>query len=323
MRTQLVIIMPTYNGGNFLAEQIESIRKQTVDSWTLLVRDDGSTDGTVDRLKQYANEDKRIVLVEDNSGNLGASQSFSLLIDLALTQGADYIAFSDQDDVWKPEKLEKSLARMYELEKQYGKEKPLLVHTDLEVVTETLQTISSSFMRYENIKQPSLPSINRLLIQNYVVGCTMVANRSLAEKASPVPVEIRMHDWWLASYAVVTGILSYLPNATIQYRQHSTNTLGVAGFNQIYNPFSQAWRKRLMKRPMLQRASVRLAMALKSRCADNEKSKQLYLLAQCTNCFTLKWGWTRVICAKQAGMSGQNWVASLIFYILLLFSRFR
>lgn len=323
MNNRLIIVLPTYNGGRYLAEQIESIRSQTIDTWELLVRDDGSTDTTFELIKKYAEEDERVVLIEDQHGNLGAAGNFSLLVELALKRGADYIAFSDQDDIWLPYKLEMAMSRMHSLEQQYGMNIPVMVHSDLEIVSESLETISPSFMQYENINNPGNPSINKLLIQNYVVGCTMLGNRSLLEAATPVPSSVRMHDWWFASYSVVAGELSYLPAATIRYRQHSSNTLGVGGFAQIYNPFSRAWRKRLLKRPMLQRASTRLAEALTNRLVDKKNNSQLHLLNKCKTCFYLYWGVSRVLCAKKARMGGQNKVASFIFYSLLLFARFR
>jgi glycosyltransferase involved in cell wall biosynthesis len=322
MENRLFIILPTYNGEKYLAQQLDSLQRQTFNNWQLLIRDDGSTDQTLAIVKKYLCNDSRITLIEDIHNNLGACAGFSLLMTTALELGAGYVAFCDQDDIWLPEKLEITLNRIQMLESNNGVETPLLVHTDLEIVNENLDTISHSFIEFENIKDPSAPKLNRLLVQNYVVGCTMLCNRALLQVASPVPTPVRMHDWWLAAFAVAVGQLSFIAQPTIRYRQHSNNTLGVGGFSQIYNPFSKAWRKRLLKRPILQKATTTIANTLYKRLQDKLNASDIKELRECQACLNDSFGLRRVYKAVRIGLGGQNWASTLIFYALLLFRKF-
>ena len=115
------ILMSTYNGEQFFAEQIESIQKQTVKDWTLYIRDDGSSDTTPEIIKHYAQLDSRIVFINaDNRENFGVIKNFYTLLKHSK---ADYYFFSDQDDIWLEDKLAVTLA---EAEK-YDSQKPLLV----------------------------------------------------------------------------------------------------------------------------------------------------------------------------------------------------
>src|SRR5919205_1163827 len=105
----LTIVLSTYNGARFLAEQIESIRQQTFTGWILLLRDDGSLDDTrviVDSLEAL---DSRLVVVRDERGNLGPVGSYGLLLQHAADRGARYVALADQDDVWEADKLAQEL----------------------------------------------------------------------------------------------------------------------------------------------------------------------------------------------------------------------
>ena len=127
---KVTILMSTYNGENFLAEQIESIQQQTYTDWTLLIRDDGSKDKTRDIINRFSLEDDRIVFINpDQTENLGVIKSFFTLLKY---QESDYYLFSDQDDTWLPEKLSLQLEKA----SQYPSNKPLLVYTDLKVVNQ-------------------------------------------------------------------------------------------------------------------------------------------------------------------------------------------
>src|SRR5689334_15779080 len=104
------ILLATCNGASFVREQIESIRSQSVKDWTLLIRDDGSTDGTQDMLRDLAASDARIEIVSDSHGQLGAAGNFSMLATRALGFPPGPVMFADQDDVWFPAKIERTLA---------------------------------------------------------------------------------------------------------------------------------------------------------------------------------------------------------------------
>lgn len=223
------ILMSTYNGERYLAEQLDSIIAQTYTDWRLYVRDDGSTDGTLSVLTGYAAKDKRIAIVRDEE-NLGACRSFERL--LTLYGDADYFAFADQDDVWRPEKLALCMSAMQKAE-QASPGKPIVVHTDLQVVDEQLQEIAPSFWQYSNIQPDLLNSrIHYLAICNSVTGCAMLFNRPARECALPMSKEAYMHDAWVALMSLYHGgKVIPLPQTPIAYRQHRGNVLGAVQYS--------------------------------------------------------------------------------------------
>lgn len=138
------ILLSTYNGEQFLAEQIQSIQEQSFQDWKLLIRDDGSTDKTREIIAAFVAQDSRIHWVNENESiNLGVIKSFHRLVQ---EEQADVYFFSDQDDVWLPNKLERSLAEAH----KYPFELPLMVYMDLTVVNQDLQVLSDSMIRSQS-----------------------------------------------------------------------------------------------------------------------------------------------------------------------------
>jgi rhamnosyltransferase len=225
---ELVILLSSFNGRKFIIDQINSIRRQTYSAWTLLVRDDGSSDDTVDLVESLARQDERISLLRDTKGNLGPAASFGVLLSHALDSPARYVALADQDDVWLPTKLARELDLLRQREAAAGMATPLLVHSDLAVVREDLSLLHRSFLEFQGIRHQSEAALPRLLVQNFVTGATVVLNRALLEVAVPVP-QVIMHDWWLALCAAALGRLLYLPESTVLYRQHGSNAQGSQG----------------------------------------------------------------------------------------------
>lgn len=227
---RVLIILAAYNGGKYIAEQIKSIQGQTFADWELLVRDDNSGDDTVRIVQRMAEKDRRIDLLHDESGKLGAIRNFGALMEEALERGADYLFFADQDDVWDPDKLSILLGAMCELEgRASGGHLPLLVHSDLTIVDESLKIVSDSFVKYSGLA-PENAGLGLLLCQNQVTGCASAINRRLLELACPLPPQILMHDWWVALLASSVGRVVYVPLQLVSYRQHGKNVLGAATF---------------------------------------------------------------------------------------------
>lgn len=212
------ILLATYNGGPYLSELLQSLKAQTCGNWTLLVRDDGSDDNTLDVLNVFA--DKRVRLIKDEKRRLGACQSFSELLKYS---AADYIMFCDQDDVWLPEKIELTMKKMLEAESMHEGE-PIMVHTDMVVADRNLNVLSRSFWDYQRLN-PELVSLNHLLTLNIATGCTMMINRKLKELAA-IPKAALIHDWWIALVASAFGRIERVDAATILYRQHGGNAAG-------------------------------------------------------------------------------------------------
>ncbi len=230
------ILMATYNGENYIKEQIDSIIAQTYNNWRLIIHDDQSVDRTVSIAKAAALDlsqetgtgyvGKQQILVTVNTQPCkGAAANFLGLLKAA---SSDYAMFCDQDDVWNPDKIEKTLRYMKKMEKKYGKDIPMLVYTDLSVVDAHLQVLAPSFLAYMNL--PPKLELPRLLFQNSVTGCTVLMNRALCrllQKAGDTKY-IVMHDHFAALTAVALGKAFLLPEATIQYRQHGDNSVGAS-----------------------------------------------------------------------------------------------
>ena len=220
----IVILLSTYNGALFLEQQLDSLFAQTHASFKVFVRDDGSQDNTLEILKKYD------VKLLPTSKNLGSKNSFATLLNHAIVDSdADYFMFSDQDDVWYEDKVEKTLTKMKRMEGKHGSTLPLLVHTDLEVVDAEMNTIADSMWQFEHTL-PAKNKFNQLLIQNTVTGCTTMINRPLAIKCLKIPSGAIMHDWWIALVASQFGKIGFVHEPMIKYRQHGQNTIGAKEF---------------------------------------------------------------------------------------------
>jgi len=242
------ILLATYNGEAYLAEQVASIMTQSYPYFRLIVRDDGSKDRTPRILKGLAAKyPERMEVIADGDGNLGVQKNFNRLL---AASHAPYVMFSDQDDVWLPTKIEATFRRLLALERDHGVETPLLVHSDLEVVDRELMRMDASFWHYQHLCPRRGLTLNRLLVQNVVTGCTMMVNRALLVRGMPIPAEAAMHDWWLALVAAAFGRIGYLRETTIRYRQHSHNSLGAKRWS-AGQFIRQGWareRQRLIER---------------------------------------------------------------------------
>jgi glycosyltransferase involved in cell wall biosynthesis len=242
---EIFILLGTYNGEKFIQEQLKSIQLQTHKNWRLLIRDDGSRDSTLKIVQRLAERDERIIIIKSGCENLGASANFGLIAQNACCMGARYFCFSDQDDVWQPRKLETQLRMMLKLEYSRNIIIPTLLHSDLTIVNEKLGVIHPSYMRFQKVSHESQNPILVLLVQNFVTGCTVMANRPLIDLALPIPKDAIMHDWWLALCASVWGQINFLPESTVHYRQHSKNEIGAKGFWNALNPINSNLRERL------------------------------------------------------------------------------
>ncbi|MBK9164566.1 MAG: glycosyltransferase family 2 protein [Acidobacteria bacterium] len=223
--------MSTFNGERYLGEQVRSILDQSFAEFRLIVRDDGSTDRSVSITEEFCREDGRVTLLRDDDGNLGLRRSFMRL--LAASDG-QYFMFSDQDDVWLPDKIERSLEAIKKLEGSSDPNTPLLVFTDLKVVNEPLEAIDDSLWHYQRLRPEISQDWKRLLAQNVVTGCTILANRAAARAALPFALPEMMHDHWVAVNAAKHGKIGYISEPTVLYRQHSSNAEGGRDFGLKY-----------------------------------------------------------------------------------------
>lgn len=236
---EIEILLATYNGDRFLRQQIDSILTQDYKNIRVLARDDGSNDGTLEILGEYAERlSDRFRIMPSTAATGSAKRNFLLLIQEST---AEYVCFSDQDDVWLPYKVSKTKQVMDQLESEWGRNVPLLVFTDLRVVDEKLNTIYESFWAHMGIDPERIDRLAELLGKSVVTGCTVMANRRLLELSLPMPTEALMHDRWVALLASVLGKAGFLRTQTVLYRQHDRNVLGI-GRNVIDDPAEKRHR---------------------------------------------------------------------------------
>ena len=223
------IVCATFNGERFLADLLTSLEVQTHTDWRLWVRDDGSTDRTLEIVRTFAETDARIQPIDLTGARLGTAASFARLLEF-VPPNSSYVMFADQDDVWLPHKITHTLAAMRDAEHD---REPALVHTDLIVADAELQQVHPSFWSFAGL-EPEPATLRRLIVRNVVTGATTMINRSLRELVGRIPDEAILHDWWCACVASAFGRVVAIREPTILYRQHGANAVGA-------RPWDIAW----------------------------------------------------------------------------------
>ncbi len=235
-KIQIDVLLASYQGAAYIEEQLDSILAQTVPGIRILISDDGSCDGTREILEHYQQEyPEQITLCHriktgrfQNRDWQVPAPAMNFFWLLSQTK-ADYVLFSDQDDVWAPQKVEKLLQKMWEHER---KNKPMLVFSDMEVVDARLRQISPSFSIYGQCR-PDRTSFSEILVENPVTGGSLMMNRALAELVKNPPKACFMHDWWVALCASCLGTIFYVPEPLLKYRQHEHNVLGARNTGSV------------------------------------------------------------------------------------------
>lgn len=213
------VLMATYNGEKYLREQMDSILEQSFGDFRLLVSDDGSMDGTREILNEYVGKDSRVVVFLQNK-NLGSTKNFEFLMRKV---ESECFMFSDQDDVWQKDKLQKSIDKMKE-------EDCDLVYSDLEVVSEDLDVLHKSYWKLKGFekKVKRYNHFESLYLNNYVTGSTMLVKSKWLEKILPLPDKSKfiLHDYWTALVVSKFGKMAYVDEPLLKYRQHLDNRIG-------------------------------------------------------------------------------------------------
>ena len=221
---RIAILMATYNGEKYLKEQIDSIISQTCQDWHLYIHDDGSKDSTIAIIKDYICQYPDSITLLDYPPQGGACKNFLSLLERV---EAPYYMFCDQDDVWLPEKIEKSFCKIQEIEEKSSSKTPIIINTDLTIVDEHLHTICESFWSHERIIPNWLRTYDDHAAVYSATGCTMLFNHKTKEIVKHPYKYATMHDAWVnLSVAAVNGVICYLPESFILYRQHRQNTQG-------------------------------------------------------------------------------------------------
>lgn len=223
---RVTVLLSTYNGSKFLQQQLDSLYEQTYPDVRILVRDDGSSDSTRNILQDEQSKGRLDIL--EGHGNLGPALSFFELLRNAASSGTEYVAFCDQDDVWHPEKIARAVSAL----KSVAGSRPAMYCSRLEIVDEQLYHIGYTEM-------PRKVGFGNALVENVAVGCTMVLNRKATDLVCEnLPARVLIHDWWCYLVLSCFGEVVFDDSAGIKYRQHGSNTIGIAT-----NMFDQMGRK--------------------------------------------------------------------------------
>ena len=204
------IAMATYNGAAYLPEQLDSILHQGFEGFELIIADDASTDNTVSILEEYQKKDSRIKLFF-NKENQGYRKSFYTALSHCKGQ---YILFSDQDDVWFPDKIKSLLEAIGD---------NLLVFSDSILVDEKNNSLVTKLSDTVHMLQPGTPKVNRgFVIGNCAWGHTILFHRPLLDYINSTEYD-HPHDWWFAVVSSQLNKIVYYPRVLNYYRQHSRN----------------------------------------------------------------------------------------------------
>ena len=226
------VLMATYNGEKYIKDQLDSILNQSYKNFRLLISDDGSTDSTVKILNEYSSKDNRIKLFIQKE-NLGVIKNFEFLMNQVENE---YFMFSDQDDIWDEQKIEKSLNKIKETNSD-------LVYCNLEVVDENMQTLSESYWKLKGFehKVEKYNNFESLYLNNYITGSTMLVKKEMLNKILPLIHDSKyiLHDYWIALVVSKNGKISYIKEQLVKYRQHKNNEVGSRKKSDVINKFEE------------------------------------------------------------------------------------
>lgn len=218
LTVKATVLLPCFRGRSFIAEQIDSILKQQAVDLSLIVRDDGSDDGTAEIVGAIAASDSRVQLVEGR--HLGVIAGVFALLEHGAVRDAPFVAFADQDDIWPVDRLARQAAALAALPAG----EPGLCFGGFVRIDDAGRLLDDRPIL------PPLPDRGALLSENQVPGCTMMVNRAgcaLVRASLPPPERIFMHDWWVEQVIAFTGTIVRVDEIVLHYRQHGGNLVGL------------------------------------------------------------------------------------------------
>lgn len=219
MNPKIEILLATYNGEKYVGEQIDSIINQTYRNWILLIRDDNSKDRTLEILKEYEKKDDRIKVIEDKKGNLGFVKNFE---ELLKNSKEDWVMFSDQDDYWLENKIEKYVAVLNASSEDILK-KPMLIHSNSFICDDNLEIVKDEFINSKIAKEYNE---DNFYFAYFVQGSTALINRAIIDLALPFSKNVTVHDRYFHLLVEFFGKRIFINESLIKYRQHSNNKIG-------------------------------------------------------------------------------------------------
>ena len=216
---KLCILLASYNGEKYISEQLDSIINQTYKNWELIIRDDGSKDETVTILNKYEKKDERIKILRDDKGNLGFLKNFE---ELLFNAKEEFVLFSDQDDFWLKNKLEKFVEKIRDLDEKVLS-KPLLIHCNSLVCDDKLEIIKEEFIDSKIAKKTNS---NIYFFEYIVQGSTSMVNKKMIKESLPFLKNVTLHDRYFHLLSQFLGTRVFIDESLVKYRQHERNEIG-------------------------------------------------------------------------------------------------
>ncbi len=301
---KVTILISTYNGSKFLSQQLDSLYEQTYPNIRILVRDDGSNDFTRTLLEKE--QAKGRIMLYKGHDNLGAGPSFfELLKNVAATE-TEYVAFCDQDDVWHSDKIARAISSLIDV----GVDHPAMYCSRVEVVDEHLAHIGYTMV-------PRKIGFGNALVDCVATGCTIVLNgEAVRLLGKNTPSKGVMHDWWCYLVMSCFGKVIYDQTTTLKYRQHNSNTIGLATskFTQFLRRFHRFFG-----------GGGHLRMSTQASCLlDIYKERIPISNRQVLNNFiAAKSSWCRRLqLALSNDIWRQKWTDNMLLRLLILLNRF-
>lgn len=206
------VAIATYQGADYIECQLDSIMSQTKLPAEIIVVDDGSTDGTYDILQSYQDEYPKLIELHKNDQNLGVTDNF---VECIKKCGGDAIALCDQDDVWKPDKLERQSGVL-----ESGN--TTLVYHDSEIMTGSTQTSTTFWSEVDYVPRATKNQeqiINELTKRNFINGCTIMFDASSRDDVLPIP-DLWEHDYYIALILAAREEIEEITEPLNRYRYH-------------------------------------------------------------------------------------------------------
>lgn len=300
------VLLSAYNGEQYISEQIQSILNQTYPSISILIRDDGSTDQTVQVLEQLIKiHPDQIKLIK--GPNVGVVSSFFELLRVADAE-VDYYCFCDQDDVWLDHKVEHAITRLNSS-----------IHTEVPAMVFTSTYLTDDELNRKGTwpKPPTRePSFFNALYENIAIGATITMNRSarnlFMHSRSVDSQKVLMHDWWFYLLVTAFGTVIYDNTPSMLYRQHRNNVVG--GSNSLAGKLKSKWAsfKRHTGKDLLHKQASEFNRIYGSRLTGEQKEQLDLFLASRTR-FVDRLHYTR-----KSKLYRQSKAESLLFKFFIL-----
>jgi len=213
---RISVAMVSYQGANYIGEQLDSILALLGPEDEVVISDDGSSDGTRELIARYRQQDTRVTLIDGPKRGVKANVENAL----RACEGA-YIFLADQDDIWMPEKVERVMSAFEE------KKVNLVVHDAIVTDGACKEVILDSFYSLKGSGAGAVKNIWR----NIYIGCCMAFRRELLEKVLPIPDYIEMHDQWIGVINdLEKGGTCFIPDKLLKYRRHGNNASGMSHY---------------------------------------------------------------------------------------------